>query len=218
MKKILGFIALIFIAGSANAAVMYSNTGLSSADTTLTFDEVVLASGTSLTNQYASFGVTFSGAVYNPQQASFSPATFGNQIGNFSPYNYIPVVSPWSIFFDNVLFESAFGIATNRNITTVEALLNGTVVSSLSAITDYDGTDFFTITGLKFDQIRLSTSNDRSALVDNLQFSAVPEPSIIALRLDLVGNLQFSAVPEPSIIALFAAGLLGLGFARRRKA
>jgi hypothetical protein len=30
-------------------------------------------------------------------------------------------------------------------------------------------------------------------------------------------NWQVTAVPEPSIIALFAVGLLGLGFARRRK-
>ena len=30
-------------------------------------------------------------------------------------------------------------------------------------------------------------------------------------------NMSLTAVPEPSIIALFAVGLLGLGFARRRK-
>jgi hypothetical protein len=29
---------------------------------------------------------------------------------------------------------------------------------------------------------------------------------------------SIAAVPEPSIIALFAAGLFGIGFARRRKA
>jgi hypothetical protein len=30
-------------------------------------------------------------------------------------------------------------------------------------------------------------------------------------------NFKYSAVPEPSILALFGAGLLGLGFVRRRK-
>ncbi|MCP3893785.1 MAG: PEP-CTERM sorting domain-containing protein, partial [Bacteroides sp.] len=29
---------------------------------------------------------------------------------------------------------------------------------------------------------------------------------------------EYTSVPEPSIIGLFAAGLFGIGFARRRKA
>ena len=31
-------------------------------------------------------------------------------------------------------------------------------------------------------------------------------------------NLEVASVPEPSILALFAAGLFGIGFVRRRKA
>src|SRR5215471_2843209 len=44
-----------------------STTGLASPATTLTFDEVVLAPGAPVTNQYAAFGVTFSNVFYTPQ-------------------------------------------------------------------------------------------------------------------------------------------------------
>jgi hypothetical protein len=42
------------------------------------------------------------------------------------------------------------------------------------------------------------------------------EPGPMALRLDDL-ELSATAVPEPSIIALFGLGLVGLGFARRRR-
>lgn len=180
-------------ASGASAGVIYANAGLGAASTTLTFDEIVLGNGTSLTNQYAGFGVTFAGAYYNPQTSAFPPATSGNQIGNFSP-----TVSPWSIFFSSDVGEAAFGIATNPNTTLVEALLNGVVVGSASAATDYDGTDFFQVTGLIFDEIRLTTTGDQLALIDNLQFSPA------------------NNVPEPGVLALTLLGLLGLTGASRR--
>ncbi|TCI02590.1 PEP-CTERM sorting domain-containing protein [Corallincola luteus] len=184
--------AMLTTSFGAFAGVMYTNTGLASADTTLTFDEVVLADGTALTNQYSAFGITFAGAFYNPQAQAFPPATDGNQIGNF-----FPAASPWSIMFDNDIEEAAFGIATNQNSTLVEVLLDSVVVDFVSANTDFDGTDFFQITGLVFDEIRLTTTGDMLALVDNLQFSAK------------------SDVPEPVSVALLGLLLAGLGYSRR---
>ncbi len=43
-----------------------------------------------------------------------------------------------------------------------------------------------------------------------------PNPSPMALRFDDL-ELTANAVPEPSIIVLFGLGLVGLGFARRRR-
>jgi hypothetical protein len=188
-------VAAVFAAtfSAANASVVYANAGLGTSSTTLTFDEVVLSSGTAVTNQYAAFGVTFNGAYFNSQVTSFPPATSGNLLGNFSPVN-----SVWSILFSSVASEAAFGIATNPNTTTVEALLNGVVVGSVSAATDFDGTDFFQVSGLSFNEIRLSTSGDNLALIDNLQFS------------------NANNIPEPGSLALIGLGLIGL-VARRRK-
>lgn len=191
--RVLAIVAMLAGAASgANAGVIYANAGLGATSITLTFDEVVLGNGTSLTNQYAAFGVTFAGAYYNPQTSAFPPATSGNQIGNFNP-----VVSPWSILFSSDVGEAAFGIATNPSTTLVEALLNGVVVGSASAATDFDGTDFFQVTGLTFNEIRLTMSGDNLALVDNLQFSP-------------------ANVPEPGSLALTLLGLLGLVGASRR--
>jgi hypothetical protein len=188
-------ILLMLSVSAVNAGVLYANSGFGSAGTTLTFDEVVLASGTAMTNQYAAYGVTFNGAYYNSQTAFFAPATQGAQLGNFSPVN-----NPWSILFTNDVESAAFGMATNPNTTTVEALLNGVVVGLANAATDFDGTDFFQITGLVFDEIRISTSGDHLNLVDNLQFTAA------------------NSVPEPGSLALVSLALLGLVRTSRRKA
>jgi len=177
---------------AANAGVSYANTGLGSAGNTVTFEEIVLPDGSALSNQYAALGVTFLNAFYQPQSTTFPPATSGHQIGNF-----FPVSGLWSIYFNNQMSAAAFGIATNPANTTVEALLNGVVVGSATAATDFDGTDYFQITGLTFNEIRLSTSGDQLALVDNLQFTA--------------------AVPEPGTWILLSLGLLGLAAGLRRR-
>lgn len=184
------------LATAANAGVMHTGSGLASADVTLSFDEVVLPTGSALTDQYAAFGVTFSGAFYNPQTFDIAPAITGNQIGNFAFPGSPTIVSPWSILFASDVSAAAFGIATNTGSTLVEALLDGTVVGSASATTGASGTDFFQLMGLTFDQIRLSGSPDPGMLVD---------------------NLQFSAVPEPGALVLLALGLAGLVVSRRRK-
>jgi hypothetical protein len=189
---------LIAAASSANAGIIYANAGLGSADTTLTFDEVVLANGTVLTTEYAAYGVSFSGLYYNSQgPASFGTAIAGNNVGNFPFPGSATINNPWSILFDSDVREASFGIVTFPSNTLVEVLLDGAVIDFLAAGTDADGADFFQITGLVFDQIRVTSSNnDPGALMD---------------------NLQFSAVPEPASLALLSLGMLGLIGASRRK-
>lgn len=52
---------------------------------------------------------------------------------------------------------------------------------------------------------------------DVFTFGSLNTPAS-ALSHTLIWDVTFAAVPEPGILALFAAGLFGLGFARRRKA
>jgi hypothetical protein len=56
--------------------------------------------------------------------------------------------------------------------------------------------------------------SDYSAFTDltSLSIQAGSDP-----RFASFDNISFSAVPEPSIIALFGLGLVGIGFARRRR-
>ncbi len=57
---------------------------------------------------------------------------------------------------------------------------------------------------------------EATGTMSTLRFSSLD--SIGDTTGNLLDDVSIASVPEPSIIALFAAGLFGLGFARRRKA
>lgn len=195
---------LIAMAGQVQAGIITNNSGLSNPAQTITFDEFVFASGTSITNQYSSLGVTFSpNLVYNPQLADY-PNITGNRLGNFvisSPST--PYANPFFISFSTIQNEVAFAMVTNPGTSTFTALLNGTAVESFSATTNTISTNnYFGFTGISFDAIRVDVGGSSGAmLLDNLQ----------------TGNI--SAVPEPTSLAVFAIGacVAGLGAARRRR-
>jgi len=81
---------------------------------------------------------------------------------------------------------------------------SGAALSNIAVATDIRNWDI----------ARLSYGNDYV----NIQFAGDGFSSIDAGYLDLDLTFGTASVPEPSIIALFAAGLFGIGFARRRKA
>jgi hypothetical protein len=197
MKRFSGRIgAALFLVGSlaavCPAAIIQSSTGLPGA--AITFDEIVMAVQDPITTEYLAYGISFSsGTKYDANGGATFPGVTGHHVGNFPP-----VTDPWSIFFTSDQTTVAFGIATNPNTTTVTALLNGSVVESASIPTDFftPAYGFVIVSGITFDEIRLSTTADQLALVDNIQMQA--------------------AVPEPSTLALFGLGTLGLALGRRR--
>jgi hypothetical protein len=168
--------------------------GLPSPTTLLTFDEVVLPNNTIVTNQYQTFGVTFSpNLVYNSQGQVNFPNVTGNNLGNFAP----GLVDPFFIDFTTDVSAAAFAMVTNPTTSTFTALLNNVPVESFSVGTTFTSpNDFYGFTGITFNQIEVSTSG-AFMLLDNLQFN--------------------SAVPEPTTLALLGTGLLGLVMMRRRK-
>ena len=179
----------------SEAAVFNNSTGLTNPGTTLTFNEVPLSNGTPVTNQYAGFGVNFTGLFYNPENFS-APNISSPTLGNF---DFISLPNPlFSIKFLQQQTAAAFAMITNPGSSTFTALLNGSAVESFSASTDYaSSNNFYGFTNILFDEVQVSAGgSNNAALIDNLQF-----------------NSSATAVPTPALLP----GLIGMGIAAYRK-
>lgn len=175
-----GVAAWLLAAAGVLAAPIQNTSGLASPATTITFDELVFAGGTSITNQYAGLGLTFSPSLrYDSQGAAQFPGITGHYLGNNGPC----CDNPFSILFGGDITAAAFGVATNPATTLFEALDDGLVVESFSAPTNFDGStnSFFGFSGVTFDEIRVTVGGDQQILIDNVQSGSVPEPTSLAL-------------------------------------
>ena len=176
------------------------NVGLSP-EQTLLFSELALADETAVSNQYS--GVTFTPSLKQKSggQCNSRPNfSAGGCLGNF-----LPVVNPFSIIFDEVVTEAGFHMVTNlTNQTIIRTFLNNVLVETTGFITTTNtdsATNFFAFKDSLFDEIEITVGG---------------EQSIDAMVLD---NLAWStAVPEPSTTLILLTGLAGLGFMRRSTA
>lgn len=196
LKKIaaIACLALGGLAGSNAYAVPVIGAGASIAEptTTLTFSEVALAGSTALSNQFAAYGVTFSGLFYTPCTNCVEvPAR--PDAGNFNNNNTSTFNSGFDIFFANDVSGASFSFASNGGTFSFQAYNNGTLVESFLGNGSTWGNYGFD--GLAFDRIHVSTPS--AMLLDNLAFR--------------------SDVPEPAPLALLGLGMFGLLAARRRK-
>jgi hypothetical protein len=175
--------AAVISAPSATAAtIVASSTGLTNPQTTINFDEVALASGTSVTNQFASFGLTIDPSLSYTPQTGF-PNITGNTLGNFSP----SVSGPVTLKFASSLTAAGFNMVSNSSTYSFQALLGGVVIESFqSAVGSSSASNFYGFTGSNFDAIRINNLSGDSYLIDNVQLgvtSAVPEPATWAMML-----------------------------------
>ena len=186
----IGMLTLSFTAG---ASIIQSSSGLSSPQTTITFDEFSIPNNTVVTNQYQSLGAIFTPNLYQtPQPSGGFPNISGGNLGNFSP-----VIDPFFINFSLDQTDVAFAMVTNPGTSTFTSLLNSIIAESVSFATNTTSPNWYVFNGA-FDQIRVDVGGSNSSmLMDNLQLT--------------------NQVPEPATLALFGIGLAGLGFARKKR-
>ena len=193
MKNLIFGLFAICLSLEVSASVIANNFGLNAPASTITFDEFIFPQNTVIDNQYSTLGVTFtSGLRYDTLGPGTLPGIDGHYLGNFSP-----LINPFSIFFNSNQTEAAFGFASNPQITTLTALLDGNIIESISGVTSFDNPlrGFYGFENIIFDEIQIAGSE---ALIDNIQFDNV------------------SSVPVPAAVWLFGFGLMGLIGMRRK--
>jgi len=187
LRSVLGTLALLFSLGAAQSAL--------ATVTVLTFDE--FTDGTVLTNQYASLGITASGATIVD-----------------APLIGLPFVSSLNLAYaPSGLMTFSLNSAITGDIYTVSTYVTGPVDTGLFA---YDAGNNL------LGQILLSANAPANTL---LSFTSAGN-SIARLDIHdggssfFIDNLTFatrSTVPEPASLWLMGLGLLGLLAATRQK-
>lgn len=195
--SVIAMVLSCFLVSSANAvSINAATTGLSSPTSTITFSEIVLPELTSVGSSYAGLGVTF-----NSDVLYAIPGDHGDAGPNFSPPDVVNFSGNghWLITFNTLVNEAAFAYASDPTTTTFIALRNGAIVEQFNADTGFGlniTNNIFGFQNILFDQIAIDArvDVDLGNGIDNLQFSAVPEPStfillgIGVLALSLIGR------------------------------
>jgi hypothetical protein len=162
---------------AAKAAFFQNGTGLSSPTSTVTFDEIILPNLTQVTNQYDSFGVSFS-----PFGYYFTESINGlNAVSNFVPGGIFGSAFAMDIIFSDPVTEAALQtIGPSDATATFTAYLGDSPVESASSDLGA-GTRFFGFNGITFDRINVAAFRPslgiRSVFIlDNIQRAEVNPP------------------------------------------
>jgi hypothetical protein len=216
LRILIGVLLYSIFFGTAQA-LFVTDPATVSADTTLTFDEIIVPNDPAevfdanfglLTDQYASsYGVTFTSGMYQGNSDDW-----GSTIPNISGYalssitgSVDPNINPLEIAFSSIQTQVGFNLA-GFNLdpgvpnTTFSAYMDGTLVESVMALVNEEAPNFYGFVGINFNRlvIELGTAGVGGLPISNLD------------------NLTFDAVSvdEPPVFAIILIGLIGLGLIR----
>ena len=181
----------VFCPSLAVAAPIQNESGLVLPGVAITFDEIILTNGTPITDQYSSLGITFSGGLlYNPGTANMSDDIIGFEGRRLA--NFYPVTPIFSIFFSDPVAEAVLGVLA-PDTASFTALLSGEVVESFQNTRPVQTQGFYGFDAIVFDEIRVNAAGISGfALLDNIQFTTIPEPStgaLLGLGLSVVASV-----------------------------
>lgn len=194
--------AVAIFASAAQATPLLTNANFGSGATVVTFSEVSLASGTAVTNQFASYGLTFASngspfAIGSGAYASAAPVD-ASYLDSFSGGG---TASAYDIVFSNdVTAAGAFWEFNSPSTATFTAMNSGVAVESFvysNASCCYSA-EFIGFSGISFDTLRVSNITGTHFYMDAVTFEG-------------------ASVPEPTGVALLGIAALGLAATRRRK-
>jgi len=192
---------LLSLPSTVNAAsIDGETTGLVSPDILLTFDEEVeevLVPDVAVTNQYSSFGVTFTGLFYDSSCCIelWDPDGSSPYLGNVT--NKAEDFKDWTAQFDTNTTEVAFTQAGNGGSATISAYLNSVLVEEFEFSDANWG--YYGFTGIVFNEIRMAAGS--AMLIDNFQDTGAA-----------------AVIPVPAAIWLFGTALIGMfGFNKKRR-
>lgn len=183
-KSLLGTTAAICLAFAATPAL---------ASTTIDFETTAGGSptvtGTSVANDYASLGLTFTDARYFQCGGGCPSPSEGHFISGAN------VTSGFSVVVNGTTDVFSFENVSNSSGSAAAFDLFGTLLQTLN-FSAYPGTNSFSVTGIH--SVVFSTNSAFG--VDNFTFNAVN-----------------GGVPEPATWAMMLIGFAGIGYAMRRQ-
>ncbi|GBF81673.1 hypothetical protein [Aphanothece sacrum] len=185
-------------------ATIENSFGLNNPQKTITFDDPIFDDGNLLTNEYANFGLEFDPGLFFIFPLPSNPPLPNLGLGGVTNSS---ILSEFSLKFLEDQTSAAFSMSTAPTISNFTALLNGSVVESFQAMTDFTQTNnFFGFKDILFNEIRINFANNNqtipNAIIGEVQFGNSVEPPL--------------EVPEPSsVMSLLVIGLFGIHATRK---
>lgn len=213
------------VLGFAAAAVALFTVLPAAAATTIDFEKLpsgaaLPSGGTTITDQFQSLGVTFSGT--NTSANSTGPlnawgviaatgAGSGNALASFGaipaggPSNYLlaPKYDVMSVMFTTTASGISFALKSGTAVTINAYNSAGTVVQSLLGVSSSPDFALETLSATGVARVDIVRSTPGYFYIDNLTFTA---------------NAATAAVPEPATWGMMIVGFGAMGFAMRRRA